>query len=264
MRYKFRLKLAGEPHIAHNYHASLGDAVYKLLRFDGDEFLSDEVAKPALADGERYEHYSYALRFSEVAPQRDGLKLKNPYAALIFSAPGVEEYIAGLSERLEGERLEIFADGIRTEFEISKVEPIRDPQIKRIDSYTLLSPMVLALPEDPNQRYLRHNDDPGLINEAFNESLRRKFEIVNGEKYDGDSARLYWDQKYISKRLKRGKKTTKKIRISRNGSAPEEIVALEIPFTVEGDPELIRAGYLAGFGVKNNLGFGLAEKKRSR
>jgi CRISPR-associated endoribonuclease Cas6 len=264
MRYKFRLKLAGEPHVAHNYHASLGDAVYKLLRFDGEEFLSEKVGKPALANEGRYEHYSFALRFSDVAPQRDGLKLKKPYAALIFSAPGVDDYIEGLIERLEGERLEIFADGIRTAFEISEVEPIRDPEIKRIDSYTLLSPMVLAMEDDADPRYLRHNDDPGLINEAFNESLRRKYEIVNGKPYRGESARLYWDQKYISKRLKRGKKTTKKIRVSRNGSTPEEIVALEIPFTVEGEPELVKAGYLAGFGVKNNLGFGLAEKKRSR
>jgi CRISPR-associated endoribonuclease Cas6 len=59
--------------------------------------------------------------------------------------------------------------------------------------------------------------------------------------------------------MQKHRRVTKKITINENGRFPIDVIGIQAPFTIEGDPELIKVGYECGFGEKNSMGFGMAE-----
>lgn len=157
--------------------------------------------------------------------------------------------------------IEIYSEFIPTTFYIEQAELLPYPTFTETMYFVMASPMVLSTPVILNgkmrAKYLRYDSDKELINRILQQNLINKYEAITNTKYNGKGIKLEWDNNYISECKRKNKKLSKKISIMKDVSNPIDVVGILCPFTITGDPELIKVGYECGFGEKNSIGFGM-------
>ena len=128
---------------------------------------------------------------------------------------------------------------------------LEDVEITQQEKMKLLSPLVLSKPVEKNgklfHKYLSPFDKEFF--QRFSENLKRKYEVFYGSPPKGE-VKVIPDWDYINKK----KKISKLVKIK-----DSFIRGYLFPFLIEGDRELIKFGYNAGFGEKTGMGFGFAE-----
>lgn len=266
MRLKLTLNTVQSNHLSVNYNYALSAAIYKILGFASQEFSEFLHAKGYYLNGKYYKLFSFALRFNSPPKFRGELIRfdENKSCSLYISSPLVDSFIQNfVLGSFQNNTIEIYADNQLTKFEITTVESLPLPQFENYQKLKLLSPLVLSTASIVNgkkrQIFYRYDDDISEISRVFNQNLYNKYELICGEKYKGEPLKFKWDSNYIDKQQSKGKRLTKKVSILKDHKNPVEIIGNMIPFTVEGNTELIQTGYECGFGEKNSMGFGLGE-----
>ena len=136
---------------------------------------------------------------------------------------------------------------------------IKDVSIPRIPRFQAemrlwcLSPIVMSTVRQRDGKESQHYclpEDPAL-SELIRQNLMRKHAAIYGQPPTEDALRFWFDTDYIDK--KPGRVTRL---VDYKGIKIRGVMA---PFYVAGSPALIQTGYECGFGVKNSLGFGMAE-----
>lgn len=250
-----------------NYNYYLSAAVYKLLKFGSKEFAEFLHDKGFILNGRPYKLFCFALRFKRMKINGNSIHLLKPEAELYISSALVEEFIRNfVIGSFNNQLLEIAGGTVKCTFAINQIESLPEPNFNSTDKFNLLSPIVLSTLKDRDnggvhQYYFRYNDDINEINRVFNQNLKNKYKLIYNHEYVGENLMLEWDKDYIHKREKINKRMTKKISIEKIPGKPVDIIANEIPFTLNGNSALIKVGYDCGFGEKNSMGFGMAEIK---
>ena len=155
-----------------------------------------------------------------------------------------------------------FADTLLTEGRVSlgrhrlQVKDVSIPRIPRFQTQMrlrCLSPIVMSTVRQRDGKESQHYclpEDPAL-SELIRQNLMRKHAAIYGQPPTEDALRFWFDTDYIDK--KPGRVTRL---VDYKGIKIRGVMA---PFYVAGSPALIQTGYECGFGVKNSLGFGMAE-----
>ncbi len=266
MKLKLTLKIKGSRELPLNYNYPLSAAIYNLLQFGSakfSEFLHDIGYQEK---GKTYKLFSFALRF-EKPPKisNNRFYLKSDIVFLIISSPLIESFIKNfVSGTFQNQVIEVVSENIKTILTVEQVETLPEPNFKNSMYFTLLSPLVLATKKESNgkliPKYFRYYDDIHEITRVFNQNLMNKYKLIHNSEYVGELLKFQWDTEYIERRLNQNKKVTKLISALIHGNMIY-IKANEIPFTLEGNRDLMKVGYECGFGSQNSLGFGLAEVK---
>lgn len=267
MRLQVKLKAFNAEVFPLNYYYPLSAAVYKLLQFGSPEFSEflHEIGFPL--EGKTYKLFNFSLQFDSFKIENGHIRLLSPEAFLFISSPLVDDFVRNfVLGTFKQQYIEINNQGIGASFEIEQMESKPLPQFSESEKFYLRSPMVLSTHKIRNgkeeQHYFRYYDNINRISEVFNSNLINKYKLVHGENFEPEALRFTWDYDFIDQRLSKNKKVTKKISIKRPGERPVEVIANEIPFYLEGSPELMKIGYESGFGEKNSMGFGMAEVVR--
>jgi len=262
MRLLLALKSIDNNSIPVNYNYPLSAAIYKLLKFGSKEFSKFLHDVGFVTRNKTYKLFTFALKFDKYSISKNQIKLHSPMAKLYISTPLVDDFLKNVVVgSFKNQTIEIASEGIRTTFAIEQMEGYRDYLFTDNMKFYLYSPLVLSTFEkerSTQQYYFRFSDDIRDISRVFNNNLFNKFRIVHGEDYKGEPLRFCWDQKFINDRLAKHKRITKMVSVSPSGIKPINIIANNAPFSLEGDPKLIKVGYDCGFGEKNSLGFGMA------
>lgn len=264
MRLKLTLNSNGKS-LPVNYNYYLAAAIYNLLKFGSPEFAEFLHNKGFVLNGKPYKLFCFALRFKNIKVIDNIIRMIEPGAELYVSSPLIEDFIQNfIIGTFTNQSFEIAGNNFKCNFFINQVESLPEPHFNKTNNFHLLSPVVLStLREKENgkthQYYFRYNDNIAEINRVFNQNLKNKFKLIYNVEYEGDDLILEWDKDYIAKREKKNKRLTKKIAIEKYDGNPIDIIANEIPFTLTGNPELMKVGYHCGFGEKNSMGFGLAD-----
>lgn len=264
MRLKFTLKEVDNSPLSINYNYALSSAIYNLLRFGSPEFSQFLHSKGYQLDGKSFKLFTFALRLYEYKIVDTSINLTSPLATLFVSSPLIEDFIKYLViGSFKNQRIEIYADYKKTVFYIEQVELIPDPLFMETMQFDMVTPLVLTIKKEHQglfkPYYLRYDDDMKIINNCLNNNLVNKFRLLQNKEYSGAGVSIAWDNDFIQASLKRNKRLSKKITITKFESRPIDIVGINIPFAISGDPELINIGYNAGFGEKNSMGFGLVK-----
>ncbi len=155
-----------------------------------------------------------------------------------------------------------FADTLLTEGKLSLGKhslPIKDVSIPRIPRFQTqmrlrcLSPIVMSTVRQRDGKQTTHyclSDDPSL-SALIRQNLIRKHEAIYGKPPTDDALHFHFDTDYINKQQRRVTRL-----VDYKGIKIRGILA---PFYVEGSLTLIETGYECGFGVKNSIGFGMAD-----
>jgi len=178
---------------------------------------------------------------------------------LLITSPLIEDFVQNfVIGSFTSQKFSLIFKNYKIEFVIEQIESLPEPHITSPVTFKLLSPLVLSNVRTAGtmnkQYYLRHHDQ-SEINRILSQNLLNKYKIINGKTPDNASVTLEWDGDYLAKHSR----VTKKITINENGINPVHIIGIQAPFTLSGNPELIKTGYDCGFGEKNSMGFGLAE-----
>lgn len=260
MRIIFSLKALGGS-LPVNYFHLLGASIYHNLHLGSpafSRFLHDTGYK---FEGKTYKMFTFALLLKKVRVEMNKLVLLSPDAELVISCCGIDEFIKTyLLGIMQKGRLEITSPFGTNNFTIENIHEAQEPLFSSEMRFTPLSPLVFSTGRQFNgklsQYYLRA-EDLDDINRVLNRNLQNKFGVLskdfNNEKHP---LVLEWDKEYIKMQLSRGRKLTKKVTLMGANNQPIDVIGLNIPFIVKGDPESIKILYHAGFGEKNSSGFG--------
>jgi len=264
MRLKFTLKAVDNSPLSINYNYALSSAIYNLLRFGSPEFSQFLHSKGFQLEGKSFKLFSFALRLQEYKVVDTTLHLTSPLAILFVSSPLIDDFIKNLViGSFKNQRIEIYAEYQKTVFYIEQVELIPDPLFTQSINFDMVTPLVLTIKKEHQglfkPYYLRYDDDIKLINSCLSNNLVNKFRLLYNKDYAGEGVSIIWDEAFIQDSLRKNKRLSKKITITKFESRPIDIVGINIPFSISGDTELINIGYNAGFGEKNSMGFGLVK-----
>jgi CRISPR-associated endoribonuclease Cas6 len=200
--------------------------------------------------------------FSQLQPERyrvepGGLRLLTAAITWQISSPMIEfvEHLAdGLLRR---GRVELSLGSLQLPLEVSSVETLAAPVFSERMAFKCLSPLVATTKREHNGKlsthYYRH-DDPALP-EALRQNLIRKYRLIHGYEPEHTDFILRFDSDYVRKK---NSDIYKLVQYRARGQVTQ-IKGILAPFVAGGSPELIQAGYEAGFGEKNSMGFGMAE-----
>ncbi|HQI41148.1 MAG: CRISPR-associated endoribonuclease Cas6 [Ignavibacteriales bacterium UTCHB2] len=259
MRIVIHLNCKAETSIPINYNYQLSSAIYNLLRFGSPEFSDFLHDKGYRLAGRKYKLFTFALRFEKTAIENNHLVLKSPKATLYITSPMIDPFIKNfIIGTFENKVIQI-SDKLKViDFKIISAELIPEPEFTDKMKFLFLSPMVLSTIREYKgklQQYYLRPDDIDDINRILTKNLLNKKALIQGNQTLNSYCSLKWDEEFLS----RNKRVTKKITINEHGRVPVDLIGILAPFTIEGDPELIKIGYECGFGEKNSMGFGLAD-----
>ena len=238
----------------------MSSAVYKLLQFGTPKF-SEFLHNTGYQVGNKtYKLFSFALLLQKYQTTEKGINLISPYLTLIISSPIIKDFFKGiLLGSFASKEIELDIDRKQYIFSIEQIEEVPNPDFRENMKFSLLSPLIVSTMKEHNgelsQYFLRANDNPGMFTDIINKNLANKYELYHPEKYNGKGINFSFDDEYIKR--KKGK-VSKKISLKIRGNTIN-VIGVNSPFYIEGDPELIKVGYECGFGEKNSMGFGLAK-----
>jgi CRISPR-associated endoribonuclease Cas6 len=264
MRLVLKLECKGFKKLSINYNYSLASAIYKLLEFGSPKFSSFLHDIGYTQNGKSYKLFSFALHLEKAKIEQGFFNLVSPNASIFITSPLIDDFIKNfVIGTFHSQKIELFADYVKTEFKILQAELVPPPQFYEKMKFSLLSPLVISSYANHNdkvgQHFFRYDDDINEINRVLNANLFHKYKSIYNKDYAGCDVSLRWDEDYIRKMEAGGKRISRKITITKDLANPVDIVAINAPFSLEGDVEIMKVGYECGFGEKNSMGFGLAK-----
>lgn len=169
----------------------------------------------------------------------------------------VQNFVLGLFQQ---EKLEIGGRGAVGRFLIEQVEALAPPMFTESMRFKTLSPIVVSTMREHNgklQPYYFRANDPEL-SEAVRKNLLSKHEIIHGHPPTDAHIEFVIDLDYL-KRRGGPEKVSKLITIKEGTPEETRIKAFECPFTLAGNPELMRVAWECGVGDHTSMGCGMVE-----
>ena len=263
MRLALTLKPVNSKLISANYNYSLSSAIYKLLKFGSPDFSAFLHDKGFVLNERQYKLFTFALRLGKIKIFNNVFHIEQNRIKLYISSPKIEDFVKNfVIGTFKFKKIELLANNTLSDLLIEQAELVPEPNFYGKMRFLLLSPLVLTSVKERNgvmrQYFYRYNDDIKELEEKLNNNLINKYKLINGKDYTGNGVEFNWDMDYINNKIKKGKRISKRVLITREIDNPISIIGMEAPFYLKGDNELIKIGYDCGFGEKNSMGFGMA------
>ena len=249
MRLKIIIDVADRLTLPINYTPLLTGVIYRFLAESDAEYATFLHDEGYTAGAKRFKLFTFSQLMAKQRRITEGRIHFGSTLAWYVSSP-VERFLSHFADTLLTRgRLSLG----RRELQIKDVSIPRIPRFQTQMRFRCLSPIVMSTVRQRDGEQTTHYclpDDPKL-SELIRQNLMRKHEAIYGQPPNEDALTFQFDQNYIDK--KHGRVTRL---VDFKGTKIRSILA---PFYVSGSVALIQTGYECGFGVKNSIGFGMAE-----
>jgi CRISPR-associated endoribonuclease Cas6 len=229
--------------LPYNYNYPLASAIYSFLGKGStsfSDFLHDEGFHH---DGKAFKLFTFSPLFSSQRKSlKDGLLMEGKIDWFISSPR--EEFVANLAHGILQQGFLLL---LNQRLIVEQVEVLKLPSFESRMSFRTLSPIVVSTGEVDDdrgfhKRYL--NPEEPEFSGILERNLRRKYQACCGKEPSAAGISLELLRRPQSKLL-----DYKGIKIR----------GWFTSFIIEGNPDLIKMGYEAGFGEENSAGFGMVE-----
>lgn len=244
-----------------NYNYPLSSAIYRLFFESSPKFskwLHDQgFVSP---EGKKMKLFTFSRLFI-TNPKVEGTIIEGRGLAwFLFSTPLefaiMENFVVGI---LKKGRITIGNGATKSDFTVSSLEILPEPELSENMKYIMLSPTVVSTMVEKDGKVVEHyyrTDEPGLENNLA-ENLRRKYEIVRKKPYEG-KIEIELDREYIER--KGGAEGVSKMVTIAEGKLEEtKVKGFICPIVIKGSKEIQKVAYDCGIGKKNSMGFGMLE-----
>lgn len=239
----------------------LASAIYATLAKASDTYATQLHDNGYASDGARqkFKYFTFSnLRIPARTIEQGRLVSRSRFVSFYLSSPK-EDFLQNLITGL-------FADGLLrikdVPFEKQLIESLPDPEWSEMMIFTMLSPLTLSVYRDPasgknTKEYLRYDDH--RLAEAMRNNLQAKYRGLYGKEPPGSDEpfSVTFAESYLRRMQDNGKSIEKLITIKDGEEQETRVKAIECPFSITGNPELIKTGYECGFGENNPMGFGM-------
>jgi CRISPR-associated endoribonuclease Cas6 len=240
-----------------NYAHQLASVIYRLLDRSSPAYASFLHGQGYGTGDRRFKLFTFSPLFGHPRQVVAGhVHFQTSAISWSITSP-VEAFIRHVVQgMLNLDRLEI-AD---VPLAIAQVETLPEPPVTDEMRFTCLSPLTMSM-HTAGRRWAQYlaPDDPQFA-AAICANLERKHALVQAlqgkaaEVPRANAFSLLFDPSYGARHGGRISKL-----IDYKGT---KIRGYQAPFTVTGPPELLRIGYVCGFGDRNSQGFGMVEVAR--
>ena len=243
-----------------SYLYELSSWIYKVIEKSDSEFSAFLHQKGYVSEKKRFKFFTFsnlkvdkykivALRDEKV---RDRMLIQSRQISFIISFlvdKAAEHLIMGIFKNQELRLGDKFSSvGLR----VATVEMLKIPEFSSKMGLQTLSPLLVAKPKEDNPKnhdYL-HPDDEDYAHYLLRNLLDKQKAAFTHGLVAGNLTNLDFNFRLLSK------PKSSLIKIKAHTPAETEIKGYRVDFELEGDAELLRLGYLAGFGGENAMGFG--------
>ncbi|VEN72988.1 CRISPR-associated endoribonuclease Cas6 [Candidatus Desulfarcum epimagneticum] len=248
----------------YNYQYPLHSALYSLINESSFEYSSFLHDRGYIRDGinKKFKFFTFSkLKFFPTQRSEDGFhnvkKIQFVFASSVNES--LKHLVLGI---FSNQRIKFSLNGQKSIFDVFNVDIQPEPTFGEHGKFICLSPIsVTTVRIDENGKRKQHflnymiPEEREHFIENIKKNLVNKYETINGIKYQSldSSFNFHFDVDYISRR----KGNISKLINFKNGI---KIKAIEAPFGVQADPELVKIGYECGWGEKNSAGFGCVQK----
>lgn len=255
-----KAKCTGKSRIPLQYNNAFSSAIYNLLKLNSSEFAA--FLKEAGFTDNKFDLFSFAVKLDEYFIDEHSIYLISPQIFLFISLPLITSFIQEFVLGTLHQQSFMVNDNLHcTSFSIYQVEIFPEPEYDEEMKFYLLSPIILSVNTRAYNRtknyYLKPSDNE-KINEVLTKDLANKYRRIYNKELEEYSLNLIFDKEYID----RHDGVIKKVTIENENNHLQDTYGIKAPFTLIGNPELIKVGYECGFGELNHLGFGLAAAKK--
>ncbi len=249
MRLKIIIDVSDGLRLPINYNPLLTGIIYKFLSESDAEYATFLHDEGYTAGPKRFKLFTFSQLLAKHRQIRGSdIHFGSPLTWFVSSP--VERFLSHFANTLLTQgRLSLG----RRELYIKDVSIPRIPRFRTQMRFRCLSPIVMSTVRQRDGKQSQHYclpDDPKL-SELIRQNLMRKHEAIYGQPPKEDALTFRFDTDYIDK--KPGRVTRL---VDYNGIKIRGVLS---PFYVAGSLALIQTGYDCGFGVKNSIGFGMAE-----
>jgi CRISPR-associated endoribonuclease Cas6 len=237
MRLKIELGVQGSRviHLNHSYH--LASLIYRAIERSNPD-LSLELHKPS-----RFKFFTFSMLKvpgKNFVIEEDKMILKSPNVHFFFSTMLRDIGIALVEGLLEKPEVKIG----NASFVVSEIKVMEEKEIGNKERFVTLSPINVTTVEDNGRKRIVDLYPKDLkFYENLRNNLVKKYVAFYGS--EPEDSRL--DIKIVKSR-------NKKIQIKNTSHRCVEMV-----FDAEGSRELLEVGYMAGWGERNSMGFGMVK-----
>jgi len=260
MRLKIRVNLHKTEDIPFNYQYQMHSALYSLIRKSSSEYSAFLHDTGFIDEKKNLKLFTFSKCYFPIRKlTKYGFSKVNNFE-LFFSTP-IEKSFEHLILGIFSDQTLILQFGRRQiSCFIENVETLPIPKYSKEMTFTCLSPIAIACNDDNYSGkhyldYMKPDEKPKFV-EGIKSNLMRKYRIIKTEEYTRtDDCEFSFDPEYI---VKRQGKIKKNITFKDN-----RIIAMEAPFAIQANSELIKIGYECGFGSENSAGFGMVEVVKS-
>ena len=258
---RIRIAVQFEPKkLSVNYNYGISTAIRRLLRIGTPGFIDFAKENGYQFDARKFDLFTFSLRFEKMKMSGPMIQLVSPKAYIHVSFPILQDF-------LDFDQL---ASSVRKEFKIKiegeeigikgvKLDFVPETSFSSEMRFIFLSPLVLSTFRFINQRervYFLRPEDKFEMNTLLRDNLIEKHKLISKNTgYQAGPLHIVWDEEYAEKHPR----ITKKICIENPKAKPMDVIGILSPCTIMGDPNLIRTGFIAGFGEKTYLGLGMAD-----
>lgn len=249
-----------------NYQYPLQAAIYGLIRESSSKYSKFLHEQGYVKDGvdRVFKFFTFSkLKFSPKLTGKTGFENVRQIE-FIFSTI-VEESLRHMILGIFSDReMHLWINGKGVKLTIVNVDVLEDFVFSGKEKFICLSPIAVStMMENDKGRKVPHflnymvPREKDRFAENIKNNLVNKYETLHNTLYKKRDQlfSFHFDPIYIAK--KNG--TISKLISFKNDI---KIKAMEAPFTVEADPDLIKIGYECGWGEKNSAGFGCAKPIR--
>jgi len=246
-----------------NYQYPLQSAIYALIRESSSEYSTFLHEQGYVKDGidRVFKFFTFSkLKFSPKLVGKTGFENVRQIE-FVFSTIVEESLRHMILGIFSGRQMHLRINGRGVKLTIVNVDVLEDMVFSAREKFICLSPIAVStMVENDNGRTVPHflnymiPRERDRFAENVKNNLVNKYETLHNAPYEKREHpfSFHFDPVYIAR--KNGI-ISKLISFKNN----IKIKAMEAPFTVDADPDLIKIGYECGWGEKNSAGFGCTE-----
>lgn len=265
MRLKIELEIAqaNRRTLPLNYQYAFSAWIYKVIHEVDHNFAAFLHGKGFAAGTKAYKFFTFSmLRFNRgdfrILGDRLVIMGDTAWIELSFLVPdAIQHFITGI---FRNQHFTIGDKNSNAVFTVKSVEALPLPVFGARMNFTTISPMMISqnVIGSRNAQYLAPaNDD---FERIFFDNLVRKYVAAAGAgliECQGYDQQHDYRLEILSEPKKKG------ITIKADTPMQTKVIGYLFDFRITAPPELIKLGYLAGFGEKNSLGMGCGEALQS-
>ena len=253
MRIKLTLRQAKpDQYISINYQYAVSSFIYHTIETSSREYSNWLHEKGFASGNKKFKLFTFSMfNIPNRNIESNRIKILSDEIELtvsMISDKAIEHFIIGM---FENQRMKLFDIENEAEFLIKTVEMIPEPDFSGKVNFKTISPIVLTkrtiYKGKESAYYMSPEDEDYSL--YFISNLTEKYKSYNGGEING---------KKINSFAYNGDCRSKMIRLKENKEEFTNVRGYVFRFSLEGDRELIKFGYEAGFGKQCSMGFGCA------